>query len=171
MGPITARKGEPESIMASDSDSTGNQALPNAYEALQAEHRARLGERYFKIFSEKDLERHLYALAGLSAEHPVEILLDPKRDGTLDCTVLAFDYPGEFSLITGVLAGVGFNILSGDVFTYEGVPQQKPSRRRVLERVRERAEIHRRRRIIDHFSGIYESPLPFEAWGSPFPRP
>lgn len=150
--------------MASDSDSTGNQALPNAYEALQAEHRARLGERYFKIFSEKDLERHLYALAGLSAEHPVEILLDPKRDGTLDCTVLAFDYPGEFSLITGVLAGVGFNILSGDVFTYEGVPQQKPSRRRVLERVRERAEIHRRRRIIDHFSGIYESPLPFEAW-------
>jgi glutamate-ammonia-ligase adenylyltransferase len=164
MSSITARKGEAAPIMTSDSKRTAGQAHPSAYEAVQAEHLARLGERYFKIFSEKDLERHLHALARLSPERPVEVLLHPRRDGTLDCTVLAFDYPGEFSVITGVLAGMGFDILSGDVFTYEGVPRHKPGRPRILEKVREKAEIHKRRRIIDHFSGVFESPLPFDAW-------
>ena len=164
MSVITAGKGEAEPIMTSDKERTTGRDQPVAYEAVQAEHHARLGERYFRIFSEKDLERHLQALARLSEERPVEVLLDPRRDGTLDCTVLAFDYPGEFSLITGVLAGMGFDILSGDVFTYEGVPRQKPGRPRILEKVRERAEIHKRRRIIDHFSGVFESPLPFDAW-------
>lgn len=163
---ITARKGEPKPVMASDPLITGDLARPSAYEAVQAEHRARLGERYFKIFSEKDLERHLHALANLSPERPVEVLLDPKRDGTLDCTVLAFDYPGEFSAITGVLAGMGFDILSGDIFTYEGVPRQKPGRERILEKVREKTEILKRRRIIDHFSGVFETPLPFDVWAA-----
>ena len=36
----------------------------------------------------------------------------------IDCTVIAFDYPGEFSIITGILGATGFNILSGDVFTW-----------------------------------------------------
>ena len=150
--------------MTSDSQRTTGQVRPSDYQALQAEHHARLGERYFRIFSAKDLERHLHALARLSPEHPVDVLLDPRRDGSLDCTVLAFDYPGEFSVITGILAGMGFDILSGDVFTYEGVPRHKRGRPRLLEKVREKEEIHKRRRIIDHFSGVFESPLPFEAW-------
>src|SRR4030042_5963465 len=93
-------------------------------ETLLAEHLSRLDERYFKIFSKEDLDRHFRALASLSPHHPVEVLLDLGKDGTVDCTVLAFDYPSVFSLITGILAGMGFNILSGDVFTYEGVPRK-----------------------------------------------
>ena len=69
------------------------------------------------------MDRHVAALGRLSPLHPVEILLDPRRDETLDCTVLAFDYPSEFSLITGILAGMGFSIVSGEVFTDEGIPQ------------------------------------------------
>jgi glutamate-ammonia-ligase adenylyltransferase len=149
--------------MSTDTERSG-EGLSDAYEAVQAEHLARLGERYFKIFSQKDLERHLQALAQLSPEAPVRILLDPRRDGTLECTVLAFDYPGEFSVITGVLAGMGFDILSGDVFTYEGVPRQRRARRRIMEKVREKEEAQKRRRIIDHFSGVFENPLTFEAW-------
>jgi len=134
--------------------------LKTAEERLRAEHMARLGERYSRIFSEKDVERHLAALSRLSPRHPVEILLDPRRDGTLDCTVLAFDYPSEFSLITGILAGMGFSVVSGEVFTDEGIPQTATKRERLG-----REDLGKRRRIIDHFSGVVDTPLPLETWG------
>jgi glutamate-ammonia-ligase adenylyltransferase len=89
----------------------------------------------------------------------VGILIDPRKDGTLDCTVLAFDYPSEFSLITGILAGMGFSIVSGEVFTDEGMPQTKAKRKR-----HEKEDLGRRRRIIDHFSGVVDTPLPLETW-------
>ncbi len=133
--------------------------MRSAEEKLRAEHIARLGERYSRIFSEKDVERHLAALARLSPRHPVEVLLDPRRDETLDCTVLAFDYPSEFSLITGILAGMGFSIVSGEVFTDEGVPQPVVRRKRL-----EKEDLGKRRRIIDHFSGVVDTPLPLETW-------
>ena len=125
----------------------------------RAEHIARLGERYARVFSEKDVERHLASLARLSPRHPVEILFDPRRDGTLDCTVLAFDYPFEFSLITGILAGMGFSIVSGEVFTDEGIPQAMVKRKGF-----ERESLGERRRIIDHFSGVLDTPFPLESW-------
>jgi [glutamine synthetase] adenylyltransferase / [glutamine synthetase]-adenylyl-L-tyrosine phosphorylase len=155
------RVGNP--IVALESDRSG-QTPQDVYEALQAEHFGRLGERYFKLFSQKDLNRHLHSLARLTPENPVEVLLDPKTGGALDCTVMAFDYPGEFSIITGVLASAGFDIHSGDVFTYQGVPRQKRVRRRILEEVRKQEEIYKRKRIIDHFSGVFDSPLPFDGW-------
>jgi glutamate-ammonia-ligase adenylyltransferase len=133
--------------------------LKTAEERVRTEHIARLGERYSRIFSEKDVERHLAVLGRLSPLHPVEILLDPRRDGTLDCTVLAFDYPSEFSLITGILAGMGFSIVSGEVFTDEGIPQSQIRRKRL-----EREDLGKRRRIIDHFSGAVDTPLPLETW-------
>jgi glutamate-ammonia-ligase adenylyltransferase len=133
--------------------------LKTAEEKLRAEHIARLGERYSRIFSEKDVERHIAALARLSPGHPVEVLLDPRRDGTLDCTVLAFDYPSEFSLITGILAGMGFSVVSGEVFTDEGIPQSAAKRKRP-----DREGFGQRRRIIDHFSGDLDSALPLETW-------
>jgi glutamate-ammonia-ligase adenylyltransferase len=139
-------------------------SLPPDAERLLAEHLSRLDERYFKIFSEDDLHRHFRALASLSPDHPVEVLLNLRKDGTMDCTVLAFDYPSEFSMITGILAGMGFNILSGDVFTYEGVPGKIPeSGWRPLRRSRKDLLL-KRRRIIDHFTGTVESSFSPEAW-------
>ncbi|NTV32638.1 MAG: hypothetical protein HGA50_05035, partial [Deltaproteobacteria bacterium] len=133
--------------------------MKTAEERLRAEHMTRLGERYSRIFSEKDVERHLSALGRLSPQHPVEILLDPRRDGTLDCTVLAFDYPSEFSLITGILAGMGFNIFSGEVFTDEGSPQIVAKRKR-----HDKEDLRKRRRIIDHFSGAVDTAIPLDIW-------
>jgi len=140
-------------------------SLPPEAERLLVEHLSRLDDRYFKIFGEEDLHRHFRALASLSPDHPAEVLLGQRKDGTMDCTVLAFDYPSEFSMITGILAGMGFNILSGDVFTYEGVPGELlESHGRTLRR---REEILlKRRRIIDHGTGIVESPFPSEAWAA-----
>ena len=147
-------------------------SLPPEAETLLAEHLSRLDERYFKIFSKEDLDRHFRALASLSPHHPVEVLLALRKDGTTDCTVLAFDYRSEFSLITGILAGMGFNILSGDVFTYEGVPRKilefsRGSLLRTRRGSRRRSgedSLLKRRRIIDHFTGSIESPFSAEAW-------
>ncbi len=133
--------------------------MESSEEKLRAEHLARLGERYSRIFSAKDVDRHQTALGRLSPLHPVEILLDPRKDGTLECTVLAFDYPSEFSLITGILAGMGFSIVSGEVFTDEGIPRTAAKRER-----REKEDLRKRRRIIDHFSGVVDTPLPMETW-------
>src|SRR5512139_795032 len=137
--------------------SWGTGPLNTAEKKTRTEHISRLGERYSRIFSEKDVERHLAALGRLSRQHPVEVLLEPRRDGTLDCTVLAFDYPSEFSLITGILAGMGFSIVSGEVFTAEGIPQAMVKRKGF-----EREDLGKRRRIIDHFSGVVDTPFPLE---------
>ena len=141
-------------------------ACPGVDERLLSEHLSRLNERYFNSFSEKDICRHLIGLSKLSSQNPVEVLIDAKRDGTLECTVLAFDYPSEFSLITGILAGMGFSIVSGDVFTYERAVDKRSRstyRKRLTGRHIEVDPI-KRRRIIDYFSGVVETPLSFKTW-------
>jgi hypothetical protein len=84
----------------------------------------------------------------------------------VDCTVLAFDYPFEFSIITGILAGMGFNIHSGEVFTYRPVPQKpsRPRRKKKLSAKSASQDDSARRRIIDHFSGDLNTALSFQIW-------
>jgi len=141
-------------------------ACPEVDERLLHEHLSRLSERYFRSFDERELCRHLKGLSRISHQHPVEVLLDAKRDGSVDCTILAFDYPYLFSLITGVLAGIGFSIISGDVFTYRPfIEKALPHRhqRGAFHRLKRRDPI-KRRRIIDHFSGVVKTSLPLKTW-------
>ena len=95
---------------------------PDVDNALVREHRERLGNRYFERFGDADILQHLTCLAGLSSEKPVDIIIFRGQDQDVHCTVLAFDYQYEFSLITGILAGMGLSIESGDVFTYTQAP-------------------------------------------------
>jgi glutamate-ammonia-ligase adenylyltransferase len=137
---------------------------------LVTEHLARLQDRYFKIFSQEDQRRHVASLARLTPQRPVDVLLDRRKDGTVDCTILAFDYPSEFSVITGILSGMGFNIVSGDAFTYEGIPDKTRKFPRKSKKIRDEALLLKRRRIVDHFSGAVESTLSFEAWAGELRR-
>ena len=135
-------------------------ACPEVAEGFIQEHLSRLGDRYFSSFGEEELFGHLRGLSRLTPERPAGIFMRTRRDGQLDCTVLAFDYPSELSLITGVLAGMGVNIQSGDVFTYTRSSQgSSPG-------TRQSSELLKRRRIIDHFTGTWDSALPFQAWVS-----
>jgi len=141
-------------------------ACPNVDEAFIKEHIGRLGDRYFSSFGDKDLHSHLIGLSQLSSELPVKVQLKVRRDGSVDCTILAFDYPSEFSIITGILAGMGYNIHSGEVFTYKPAtrkPSQRHPRKRLAPRRDSRDQL-KRRRIIDHFSGILDTPLSFQVW-------
>ena len=143
---------------------------PGVDEALLQEHLTRLGDEYFARFDHEQICSHVNGLARISPENPIEILLKLTEDDRVDCTVLAFDYPGLFSIITGVLAGMGFNILSGDVFTYQrSTHQPAPKSRRM--RVSRRTSFQdplARRRIVDHFSGVIRTSLSFEIWQNEF---
>jgi glutamate-ammonia-ligase adenylyltransferase len=141
-------------------------ACPDVDEGFLKEYLSRLGNRYFSSFGEDDLNRHLKSLSRLSSQHPVEVLLQVRRDGSVDCTVLAFDYPFEFSIITGILAGMGFNIHSGEVFTYRPVPLKpsRPHRKKKLSAKSASQDLSARRRIIDHFSGDLDTALSYQIW-------
>jgi glutamate-ammonia-ligase adenylyltransferase len=126
-------------------------ACPGASESLLAEHIERLGEDYFAAFSPTEIRDHVAALARLSPEQPVQVLVDGADPEDVRCTVLAYDYPSEFSLIAGVLAGTGFNILAGQVFTYRKAAGAGGAG-------------EPRRRIIDRLSGRLAPETPLHAW-------
>ncbi len=122
--------------------------------ALVAAHWARLDQRYFDAFSPDDVAAHLDALALVTPAHPIEVRLDARPDGAWVCTVLAFDYTAEFSLIAGVLTGLGFSIDSGLVFTWQPAPPEPPPSRNARGRlVAVAPDLLRRRRIVDQVVG------------------
>ena len=137
---------------------------PEIDEALLREHVERLGERYFESFSEADILEHVRGLSRLTRRRPVELLAEPGDDGGLDLTVLAFDYPAAFSLITGIFASSDFDVLSGDIFTY--APSRRPERPHRTGRLlaRRRVAELRRRRIVDRFAGRLTTDTPVEEW-------
>lgn len=139
---------------------------PDVPPELITEHLGRLDERYFDNFSWREVCRHLQALAKLSHENPVELLLTISIDRTVECTVLSFDYRSVFSIITGILAEHHMSIQSGEIFTYaraEPGGPRRPSRRARTRRMPAEDPL-RRRRIIDRFSGTLEGNVSFEKW-------
>jgi glutamate-ammonia-ligase adenylyltransferase len=156
---------------------------PETDPELIREHLARLEDRYFQYFSEQQVAEHLRLLGRLRGEAPVQTVFQPRETDRLEITVLAFDYPGEFSLITGVLAASGFNTLSGEVYTYSqyrpasGAEAAGGSGRAggtrggtFASRLRKskslRADPLHRRKIIDHFSGSVAGRRAPEMWES-----
>ena len=139
--------------------------IPEVDENILTEHLERLDKNYFKSFRGDDLKQHILALSGLSSESPVKVIIDKKRDESIDCTILSFDYPSEFSLITGILAGMGFNIISGDVYTYKrisGKATKQVHQKRFASRMGQ--DVSGRRKIIDYFSGVLSNPMDYKQW-------
>jgi glutamate-ammonia-ligase adenylyltransferase len=119
----------------------------------------RLDERYFEHFSEEEIAAHIEGLAGLSNQKASQVFTSKKDSGDVVCTVLAFDHQGAFSLIAGVLSAFGFNVISGDIFTW-GPPD--PGTPRALSL--------RRRRIIDEFVGTTAPDAWDDSWEERFSR-
>ncbi|HEY9595017.1 MAG TPA: glutamate-ammonia-ligase adenylyltransferase [Spirochaetia bacterium] len=119
-------------------------SLPGVDPRFIDEHVGRLDPGYFRRFDHDSVARHIRLLAGLRPEAPVALDVEERDGGELVCTVLAFDHPGAFSLIAGILSSTGFDIHSGDVFTWKPPADRTP-----------RAIELRRRRIIDCFTGSF----------------
>ncbi len=140
---------------------------PTVPAELAAAHCARLPERYFQEFCLDEVAAHLRGLAQLSSEHPVELLIRAEAGNRFECTILAFDRPGIFALIAGLLTGSGADIHEGAVFTYSSAAElrQVHDRRRGRdEALRALRDPHLRKRIIDRFSGTYQAPLQPVEW-------
>ncbi len=140
-------------------------ACPDISEPLIRQHISRLGERYFDQFSMAEISAHLVSLQKLSADHPVDLIVNVSPEGDADVTVLAFDYPHAFSLITGILGAMGMKILSGEAYTYMRSTAAPSRRGRGGGPLRGGAEASRRR-IIDRFIGTAEPPVLNDEWKS-----
>ena len=134
---------------------------PDVDEAFIERHLASVSERYFDCFDLDEIVRHIEGLGRLTIERPVETIIRSEDDGWFECTFLAFDYPGEFSLLAGALSGLGFSIHAGDVFTYVR-SQPEPSARKAISRLLSRRNVFRtrgqapaasRRLVVDRFYG------------------
>jgi glutamate-ammonia-ligase adenylyltransferase len=85
-------------------------------------HMARMRADYLAAFTETQIRRHARLAEELSYEMPIKVEATP-HDDYWQVTVVGYDYLGELSVICGLLFVYGFNILNGQVFSYEATPE------------------------------------------------
>ncbi len=84
-----------------------------------ARHLERMDVSYRQAFDQQEIELHSTLAAALDRDTLVEVRAVPLDGGRWRVTIVAFDYPGELSLICGLLFVHGLSIQDGHVFTYE----------------------------------------------------
>jgi glutamate-ammonia-ligase adenylyltransferase len=109
-------------------------------------HLARMDPSYGEVFDQSEIRLHATLADQLDRDHLVEVHALPLRDGRWRVTIVGYDYPGELSLICGLLFVHTLDIDEGHVFTYErsaGQPEstEAPSQARDA-----------RRKIVDVFT-------------------
>ncbi|MFP4384394.1 MAG: glutamate-ammonia-ligase adenylyltransferase [Spirochaetia bacterium] len=123
-----------------------------------------LPPRYFDTFPLQDQLIHLDFLNGLTESDPYRVSAEENTDGTVSLAIISFDFPSEFSIVTGLLGILGMNIQSGDAFTLGMFPDEgagKGSRKTGRDLMLRRwgassfksVEPGGRRKIIDRFTG------------------
>ncbi|KPL72986.1 hypothetical protein ADM99_05700 [Leptolinea tardivitalis] len=83
------------------------------------QHISRMDTSYIKAFTPEEIENHARLARELSPSKPVIVDTSFSSDETYRVTVVAYDYPGELSVICGLLFVHGMNIIDGYAFTYE----------------------------------------------------
>ncbi len=84
-------------------------------------HLARLDGSYPEIFPPAEIQKHAEMAEKVDEATPAVVDAVLLEDGSWRVTIIAYDYPGELSIICGLLFVHGFNILGGHIFTYEPV--------------------------------------------------
>jgi [glutamine synthetase] adenylyltransferase / [glutamine synthetase]-adenylyl-L-tyrosine phosphorylase len=82
-------------------------------------HLERMDASYTGIFSPAEIHRHVDLAAELDENCLARVEALPLKEGQWQVTVVAYDYPGELSILCGLLFVYGLNILDGNAFTYE----------------------------------------------------
>ena len=80
---------------------------------------------YTETFGEEEVRRHSELLARLGGD--TVAVVEPRRigEGKWEVTVVGFDYPGELSVVCGLLSAYEINIDGGLVLTSEGDTPRK----------------------------------------------
>jgi [glutamine synthetase] adenylyltransferase / [glutamine synthetase]-adenylyl-L-tyrosine phosphorylase len=130
---------------------------------------ARLPDRYFAGLDIATIVQDAERLAGIEPASPYGIDTQDQGGGAINCVVYAFDVPGIFSLITGLLSASGFNIRSGSIYTYARESTEEVSTVRKWGKPRRLVYTRKKPRlIIDRFSGSLRSDTSFSKWRSDF---
>ena len=87
------------------------------------QHIARLGTDYVDSFSAAEIQHHAELARGINEQTPAIVEAQVMGKDTWRVTLVGYDYPGELSIICGLFFVFGFNIVDGNAFTYEPVPE------------------------------------------------
>lgn len=139
-----------------------------------AAHVESLPQRYVRDYSIEDIAAHADELCRLSGPADFRVLWEVEGTGLLSITLLAYDYPAEFSIFTGLLAAMNFDIKAGHIYTYarDTRSDESPARsqRRRLRRgwyLRDTATSQTpTRKIVDTFHGRTPGDIDPEVWVS-----
>ncbi|MCC5828103.1 MAG: hypothetical protein JJU36_01525 [Phycisphaeraceae bacterium] len=101
-------------------------ACPRIPDDRVRRHLDHLDDDYFEQFSLEDAARHLELLDRIRPDQPCQVITESSDGREFACTVVAADSPFAFSLITGVMAGLGMAIHAGEVYTYRSEPPPPP---------------------------------------------
>ena len=132
----------------------------------------RLDDTYFTTETNENSLRDATYLSEISFPGPPLISVEdpPGRDSShVQCTVYAFDFPGLFSLLAGLLAVSGFDIKTGRVYTYRPSYEIRQSRYRQDRKVKIlEHRVAKPRPIIDRFVGRLPDNLDRSSWQERF---
>lgn len=93
-------------------------AAPQVVQALFAQ----MDADYFRLFTAPQIAAHVTLLAAVDDAHPVQVCIVPRSPQSAEILLTAYDLFGEFSIITGVMATYGLNIVEGQIFSYQRGP-------------------------------------------------
>ncbi len=99
-------------------------------------HISRMDNSYKLVFSEEEIQRHSLLASELGQEKSVSMDVEEKDNGCYRVTIVAYDYPGELSVLCGLLFVHGFNIIDGYAFTYEPASPSGKEKLSLLNRQR-----------------------------------
>ena len=132
---------------------------PTVDEEVIRDFLSRMDDEYLTEFTPADMARHLALAARLDPDHPSQMALDKRADGSADLLIVAYDYFSEFAVICGLLASFGLDIREGRIFT-SAEPVTTPPARRDARPLRSRAPRKpglARKKIVDLF---HVQPMP-----------
>lgn len=133
---------------------------PSADKQQVEMHLARMDASYVEVFLPEEIRHHAALAAQLNAERQAVVEAVPIEGGRWRVTIVAYDYPGELSLICGLLFVYGMNILDGFVFTYE--PEEQGANAGSTSADRREAG---KRKIVDVFTVKPVRPFSPDLWG------
>jgi glutamate-ammonia-ligase adenylyltransferase len=97
----------------------GSEPMPDEPSPTVRQHISRMDASYAETFSPAEIQQHATLAQKLGENVPAVMDAVAVDKATWRVTVVGYDYPGELSIICGLFFVHGFNILDGDVFTYE----------------------------------------------------
>jgi glutamate-ammonia-ligase adenylyltransferase len=101
----------------------GNEEILNEPSPVVRQHISRMDTSYMEAFSVEEIHKHADLAEKLSSKTPVLVEIGDLSENTWNVTVVAFDYPGQLSVLCGLFFVHGFDIMKGYAFTYEPVKE------------------------------------------------